>query len=107
MAPPSPLAIATGSVQRLVKEEASYHKELMAQEAHLEKLLASTEEDENKEYTLKQEVGCSLKTTVEPCILANLSSIASRQSRSASSWMLLVHIELPRHAHSGLTGRSG
>ncbi|RDW77982.1 putative tubulin-specific chaperone Rbl2 [Coleophoma crateriformis] len=55
MAPPSPLAIATGSVQRLVKEEASYHKELTSQEARLEKLLASTEEDENREYSLKQE----------------------------------------------------
>jgi uncharacterized protein with ParB-like and HNH nuclease domain len=56
MAPPSPLAIATGSVQRLVKEETSYHKELKNQEARLEKLVNSTEENENKEYQLKQEV---------------------------------------------------
>jgi len=55
MPPPTPLAIATGSLQRLVKEEASYHKELKSQEARLEKLIASTEEDENKEYSVKQE----------------------------------------------------
>lgn len=55
MAPPSQLAIATSSVQRLVKEEASYHKELVHQQASVEKLLASTDEDENKEYKLKQE----------------------------------------------------
>ena len=56
MAPPSQLAIATSSVQRLVKEEVSYHKELAQQEARLEKLLASTDEHENAEYQLKQEV---------------------------------------------------
>jgi tubulin-specific chaperone A len=56
MAPPSPLAIATSSVQRLVKEETSYHKELKNQEARLEKLVNSTEVDENAEYQLKQEV---------------------------------------------------
>ena len=56
MAPPSPLAIATSSVNRLIKEEASYHKELKSQEARLAKLEGSTEEDENKEYALKQEV---------------------------------------------------
>jgi predicted ribosome quality control (RQC) complex YloA/Tae2 family protein len=56
MAPPSQLAIATSSVQRLVKEEASYHKELKNQEARLEKLINSKEQDENAEYQLKQEV---------------------------------------------------
>jgi tubulin-specific chaperone A len=64
MAPPSPLAIATSSVQRLVKEEASYHKELKNQEARLEKLVNSTEADENAEYQLKQEV--SLPSTLPP-----------------------------------------
>jgi tubulin-specific chaperone A len=57
MPPPSPLAIATSVVQRLVKEETSYHKELKSQEARLEKLVSSTDADENKEYQLKQEVG--------------------------------------------------
>ncbi|KAH6643518.1 tubulin binding cofactor A [Boeremia exigua] len=54
MAPPSKLAVATGSVTRLVKEEASYHKELVQQEERITKLQAS-EGDENKEYTLRQE----------------------------------------------------
>jgi tubulin-specific chaperone A len=56
MPPPSQLSIATSSVQRLVKEEASYYKELKQQEARLEKTLASKDEDENAEFTLKQEV---------------------------------------------------
>ncbi|KAH8814882.1 tubulin-specific chaperone-like protein Rbl2 [Xylogone sp. PMI_703] len=55
MAPPSQLAIATSSVLRLVKEEASYHKELVQQQAHLDKLLESKDEDENAEYKLNQE----------------------------------------------------
>ena len=67
MAPPSQLAIATSSVQRLVKEEASYHKELKAQEACVEKLLASKDEDENAEYQLKQEVTLSLSLWLSYC----------------------------------------
>ena len=55
MAPPSKLAVAIGSVTRLVKEEASYHKELVHQEERIKKLEAS-EGDDNKEYTLRQEV---------------------------------------------------
>jgi tubulin-specific chaperone A len=55
MAPPSKVAIATGSVLRLVKEEASYHKEIAQQEERIKKLEKSAG-DENKEYTLRQEV---------------------------------------------------
>lgn len=55
MPPPSKVAIATGSVLRLVKEEASYHKEITQQEERIKKLESSSG-DENKEYTLKQEV---------------------------------------------------
>lgn len=55
MAPPSKLAVATSSVVRLVKEEASYHKELEQQQARIKKLEGSTG-DENAEYQLKQEV---------------------------------------------------
>ncbi|KAI8938905.1 hypothetical protein NX059_004762 [Plenodomus lindquistii] len=54
MAPPSKLAIATGVVNRLVKEEASYHKEIEHQEARI-KEAETTEGDENAEYTLRQE----------------------------------------------------
>jgi tubulin-specific chaperone A len=55
MPPPSKLAIAASSVKRLIKEEASYHKELTQQEARIKKLEAGSE-DENAEYQLKQEV---------------------------------------------------
>lgn len=55
MAPPSKLKIATGVVTRLVKEEKSYHKEIVQQEARIKKAETSTG-DENAEYTLKQEV---------------------------------------------------
>jgi hypothetical protein len=55
MAPPSKLAIATGVVTRLVKEEASYHKEMAQQEVRIKKAETS-EGDENAEYTLRQEV---------------------------------------------------
>ncbi len=55
MAPPSKLAIATGVVLRLVKEEASYHKEIEQQEARIKRTEANMG-DENAEYTLRQEV---------------------------------------------------
>jgi len=54
MAPPSKLTIATSVLQRLVKEEASYHKEALQQEARIAKLQEPSE-DENAEYQLKQE----------------------------------------------------
>jgi tubulin-specific chaperone A len=58
MPPPSKLKVATGVLSRLVKEEASYHKELEQQEARIKKIEADTE-GENAEYQLKQEVTSS------------------------------------------------
>lgn len=55
MAPPSPLAIATSVLKRLVKEEASYHKELEQQQTRVAKVEQDSS-DENAEYVLKQEV---------------------------------------------------
>ncbi|KAL1953760.1 hypothetical protein VTO42DRAFT_2291 [Malbranchea cinnamomea] len=60
MAPPSPLAVATASVNRLVKEEASYHREMESQKKRIEKLEAEIaegieDEDGNREYILRQE----------------------------------------------------
>ena len=55
MPPPSKLKVATGVLSRLVKEEASYHKELVQQEARIKKIEADTE-GENAEFQLKQEV---------------------------------------------------
>lgn len=60
MAPSTPLSIATGAVQRLVKEEASYQREKKDQEQRLEKLSEETSDDENREYMLNQEVGSPL-----------------------------------------------
>jgi hypothetical protein len=56
MPAPSPLAIATSSLNRLVKEEASYHKELEHQQASIAQLEQGGNEDENAEYQLRQEV---------------------------------------------------
>ncbi|GFF50397.1 putative tubulin-specific chaperone Rbl2 [Aspergillus lentulus] len=56
MAPRSQLEIATSSVERLVKEEASYHRELQQQTERIQKLESQEAgEDENREYMLKQE----------------------------------------------------
>ncbi|KAH7329023.1 hypothetical protein B0I35DRAFT_473671 [Stachybotrys elegans] len=62
MPPPSQLVIATNSVRRLLKEEASYHKELAQQQEAIKKLEEKTKsgqgnEDDNAEYMLKQQVG--------------------------------------------------
>ena len=61
MAPPSELAIATSSVNRLLKEEKSYRTELQNQQKRVDKLEAGGEEDEdedvgNVDFRLKQEV---------------------------------------------------
>lgn len=72
MAPPSKLAVATGSVTRLVKEEASYHKEIVQQHERIKKLEAS-EGDNNKEYTLRQEKQALQETqNVFPAVRARI-----------------------------------
>ncbi|KAI8635499.1 putative tubulin-specific chaperone Rbl2 [Xylariaceae sp. FL1651] len=60
MPAPSPLAIATQSVQRLVKEDSYYRKELAQQSERVKKLEAelntsSASADGNAEFMLKQE----------------------------------------------------
>lgn len=55
MPPPSQLMIATSSLNRLIKEEASYHKELEQQQASIAKLEQGGG-DENADFQLKQEV---------------------------------------------------
>lgn len=63
--PPSQLQIATSSLQRLVKEEASYHKEADSQRKRIADLEQQTDEqDENREYKLKQEVRTCLYSKV-------------------------------------------
>ncbi|KAK6345339.1 hypothetical protein TWF718_007257 [Orbilia javanica] len=51
MPPPSPLKIKTSSVTRLIKEEQSYHKELVSQKARLQRM----EENNEDEYEIKQQ----------------------------------------------------
>lgn len=77
MPSPSPLAVASGSVVRLLKEEVSYRMELVDQEARvqaLEKELArgqgQSSEDGNEEFMLKQQVKSpSPKSQVEANLL--------------------------------------
>ena len=57
MPAPSQLAIQTSALQRRVKEETSYYKELEQQKARIDKLQQDLS-DENAEYTLRQEVSC-------------------------------------------------
>lgn len=69
---PSQLQIATSVLQRLVKEEGSYHKELQQQQARIAKLEAKQgkseqpaddggDDDGNAEYELRQEVRFALR----------------------------------------------
>ncbi|KAJ5888753.1 hypothetical protein N7495_008794 [Penicillium taxi] len=56
MAPRSQIEITTSSVLRLVREEASYHRELEQQAERIKKLEDQKDgDDENKEYLVKQE----------------------------------------------------
>jgi hypothetical protein len=73
MPAPSPLAIATGSLNRLVKEEQSYYKELEKQQTRLQKLKEGADEDGNKEYMIKQEVRL-LRLPIHPLPLFFYSS---------------------------------
>lgn len=56
MPPRSQLTIITSSVLRLVKEEASYHREAVEQAERIKKLENDKSDDENREYLLQQEV---------------------------------------------------
>ncbi|KAI5778168.1 tubulin binding cofactor A [Geopyxis carbonaria] len=51
MPPPTSLAIKTSAVLRLIKEEASYHKEEIAQTARLERMV----EAKADEYEIRQQ----------------------------------------------------
>ena len=57
MPSPSQLSIATSAVNRLLKEEVTYRKELTSQEERLKKLEESApDDDENRQFTLDQQV---------------------------------------------------
>jgi hypothetical protein len=78
MPAPSQLAIATSSLQRLAKEEASYHKELQMQQKSIDRLeksqIEETDEDRgNHAFQLKQEVRAQM-TEFLPILLTSLST---------------------------------
>lgn len=63
MAPPTPLSVATNSINRLLKEESSYRTELATQQRRVEELQAGgADEDDagNTEFRLRQEVSTLL-----------------------------------------------
>lgn len=76
MPPASPLAIATSSVQRLIKEEASYHRELEQQTKRLQKLESEGPgaDEGNHAFLVKQEVclllpkSCLLLILIRVCV---------------------------------------
>ena len=65
--PPSQLSIATSSLNRLVKEEKSYHTEMKSQERRIKALEEATTngdkeeegEEGNREFSLRQEVSAT------------------------------------------------
>jgi tubulin-specific chaperone A len=81
MPPPSQLSIATSSLQRLIKEEASYHSELEMQQRSIERLekekprrAEEVEEEEeesgNHEFLLRQEVSIFSSFSFFPALLS-------------------------------------
>ncbi|KAL1999841.1 hypothetical protein VTN02DRAFT_3900 [Thermoascus thermophilus] len=85
MAPPTPLSIATSSVKRLVKEEASYHREMEEQTKRIQRLEAEAKEaggeddDGNREYMLQQERRALEETkAVFPSLKAKISDAVAK-----------------------------
>lgn len=63
---PSQTQIATSALQRLLKEEASYHKEAESQKKRISDLEEhNDDQDENRDFKLKQEVGHYLQSTIQ------------------------------------------
>lgn len=84
MPPPSPLSVATSCVTRLIKEEASYHKELAQQESRLAKLIATPDpENENAAYQVKQEEAAveETKAVFAPLKLRTADAVAKLEEK--------------------------
>lgn len=94
--PPSQLSIATSVLSRLLKEEASYHKELAQQKTRIAKLEATQPEaDSNEAYSLKQEVCYS--------VFVSLPIITLRRSLSLSLLPILVFLSTSPSSHNSWT----
>ncbi|KAL4783099.1 tubulin binding cofactor A [Aspergillus varians] len=106
MAPRSQLEITTASVQRLVKEEASYHRELEQQKERIQKLEAQDPSaDENREYMLNQErlaleetkrIFPSLKQKIEEAIAKLNGQLIEEGKKGAES--NVAHITAAKEA---------
>ncbi|KAF2457627.1 hypothetical protein BDY21DRAFT_371792 [Lineolata rhizophorae] len=89
MPPPSKLSIATSAVQRLVKEEASYHKEVEQQESRILRLEQSGG-DENAEYELKQEVCPAHPFRIEMGLYVNLEMSCTEQRTALEETLKVI-----------------
>jgi len=67
MPAPSRLQIATSSLERLLKEESSYHKELEQGKARVQRLEGEKSTDDNAEYMIRQEVPVTLPLFQAAC----------------------------------------
>ena len=56
MPSPSQLSIATSAVNRLLKEEVTYRKELADQEQRLKQMQDAKDDDENRDFNIEQGV---------------------------------------------------
>ncbi|KAI4173288.1 MAG: hypothetical protein LQ343_002999 [Gyalolechia ehrenbergii] len=90
---PSPLAISTASVQRLLKEETTYRTELASQEQRLRELEQGGGEDDdgNREWTVRQEKQAieETKAVFEP-LREKLSAAAENLEQSLVSGIVVI-----------------
>ncbi|KAK5137988.1 hypothetical protein LTR08_005785 [Meristemomyces frigidus] len=77
MPPPSRLAIATSVVNRLVKEEKSYHKELEHQQASIDKLEQGGG-DENADFQMRQEASMDETRAMFPQLKQKIQDALAR-----------------------------
>jgi hypothetical protein len=92
MAPRTPLSIAVSSVLRLVKEEASYHRELQQQTKRIQKLEAEgktgdPDDDGNREFILDQEA--CFHFSIYPFLFLSIQSVGLLETIRLYSVVLL------------------
>ena len=85
MPAPSRLQIATSSLERLLKEESSYHKELEQGKARVQRLEGEKSTDDNAEYMIRQEV-----LNPPPVFESHADSIAEESSSGNGGCLSLL-----------------
>ena len=101
MPAPSQLSIATSSLNRLVKEEASYHREHQSQQTRITKLEQQVKDgtgDENAEFSLRQEVSLENLQRVETSFSTLFTVNLSRWSISNAFTSMTAHVLTDRAA---------